>query len=152
MMGRPLCKQLEAAVHVANDSDMGFLLVHQSALMGWGIDDNAFLLGPVDLLVTDRSGEGLPKKPGSYSETALAEGSEVRLWSPESLRLGGEFASTACPKYGCRALAPELVLRTLPYSPEAPMLVEQRALLALVLNHKNLKDSEIEAFAKYVHI
>lgn len=151
-MERPTCAKLELAVGAANRSGLDFLLVHQSALMGWGIDDNAFLLGPADLLVLGRDGGELPDGIGSYLEVELAGGADARLWSPESLRLGGEFASTACPRYGCRALAPELVLRTLPYSPESGMLLEERALLALILEHGDMGDDEIEQFARYVHI
>lgn len=48
LMDRPTCLKLELTVYAACNAGLEFLLVHQAALMGWKIDDNAFLLAHAD--------------------------------------------------------------------------------------------------------
>lgn len=57
---------------------------------------------------------------------------------------------TACPRYGCEAVAPELVLAKLPYSPDAALLQEQRARLAAIVHAADLSDEELRLVAQYV--
>lgn len=150
-MEKPVCRRLERTVELAEEAGLEYVLLHQSALMGWGIDDNAFLLGPADLLVL--SGHVvLPEELGGYRTEGLGAGISARLWAPRALGLGEVIETTACPRYGCRALAPELVLETLPWSPESKMLLEERALLALVINHENMTEDAVMEFAARICI
>ena len=147
------CPALEAGVAALRSAGAAFALVHESALMGWGIDNNVFL-DHVDALLLDDAGFsafGLeaPSEPGGFSEAEVA-GVPLRLWSRASLGLGGPVEVTSCPRYGCEALAPELVLRKLPFSPDACMLAEQRARLAAVLFVDSLTDEELSLVARYV--
>ena len=147
------CASLQAVVDKLNAVGVSFALVHESALMGWGIDNNAFLECVDVLLVCDDAFEVLgctiSRRLGEYEETKL-DGLPLRLWSKDSLGLQGGFEVTACARYGCEALAPELVLKKLPYSPDARILLEQRARLAAILMADKLSDEELALVARYV--
>ena len=147
------CASLQTAVDELNALGVSFALVHESALMGWGIDNNAFL-ACVDVLFLQNDGFealgcGVPSRLGEYEETKLA-GLPLRLWSRCSLGIQGAVEVTACAHYGCEALAPELVLKKLPYSPDARILLEQRARLAAILMADKLSDEELALVARYV--
>ena len=147
------CKPLQAVIDALNAAGVPFALVHESALMGWGIDNNAFLECVDVLLFQDDGFEVLgcqaPRRIGEYVEVEVAD-VPVRLWSRDSLGLQGAFDVTACGRYGCEALAPELVLKKLAYSPDARALVEQRARLAAILMADGLSDEELGLVARYV--
>lgn len=152
-MGARTCPALTAAVGALQERDVAFALVHESALMGWGIDNNAFL-GCVDALVFDdrdfrKLGLAVPSSIGGFADAELA-GVPARIWSRLSLGLAGPFDVTSCARYGCEALAPELVLGKLPYSPDARMLEEQRARLASIVFCESLTDEELSLVARYV--
>lgn len=152
-MGARTCPALTAAVGALRERGVAFALVHESALMGWGIDNNAFL-GCVDALVLDerdfrKLGLAAPSSIGGFADAELA-GVPARLWSRLSLGLPGPFDVTSCARYGCEALAPELVLGKLPYSPDARMLEEQRARLASIVFCESLTDEELSLVARYV--
>lgn len=147
------CASLVAVVDAMQSANVGFALVHESALMGWGLDNNAFL-NSVDVLLVD--GDGFVEF-GCASPTDLGEFAAVdvacvstRLWSRASLGIAGGVEVTSCPRYGCEALAPEIVLRKLAYSPDARMLLEQRARLASVLLAEELSEKELSMVARYV--
>ena len=147
------CRALASAVGELLESGVGFALVHESALMGWGIDNNAFL-GCVDALLLDNAGFralgcDAPEGIGRFVEADLG-GVQARLWSRASLGIRGGLDVTSCARYGCEALAPELVLQKLPYSPDAPLLMEQRARLAAILLVDGLADDELNLVARYV--
>lgn len=147
------CRVLTTTVDKLMAQHVGFALVHESALMGWGIDNNVFL-NHVDALLFDdtdfhKLGRDVPNKIGCFAESEL-DGIPVRLWSRASLGIRGGFDVTSCIRYGCEALAPELVLRKLPYSPDAPLLMEQRARLASILMVDDLDNEELELVADYV--
>ena len=147
------CRTLAAAVGALEALGVGFALVHESALMGWGIDGSAFL-DCVDVLLVDDEGFralGFDAPPGlgRFAEADLG-GVPARLWSRASLGIRGGFDVTTCARYGCEALAPELVLQKLPYSPDAPLLMEQRARLAAILMADDLEDDELRLVAAYV--
>lgn len=144
---------LTAAVGALNRAGVPFALVHESALAGWGVDNNAFL-DCVDALLVDDGCFGVlgcdaPDGIGGFAEAELG-GVPARLWSRQSLGIQGAFDVTSCPRYGCEALAPELVLSKLPYSPDAHMLLEQRARLAAILMADELADDELALVARYV--
>lgn len=148
-----VCHALLAAVEAMRSLGVRFVLVHESALMGWGIDNSVFL-GCVDALVVRRDGfEALgleePSGIGQYVEAEFS-GIPARLWSRESLGIRGGVEVTSCARYGCEALAPEVVLTKLPYSPDAALLAEQRARLAAILMAESLTDDELELVARYV--
>lgn len=148
------CKSLETVVSELQRDGVVFALVHESALMGWGIDNNVFL-DTVDVFLEDESGFGIlgsGSVPSNLGECAQVEvtGVPVRLWSRASLGLSSPFDVTECKRYGCDALAPEIVLRKLPYSPDARLLDEQRARLAAIVNVDSLTDDELILFARYV--
>lgn len=147
------CCILEVAVDALKTSGVAFALVHESALMGWGIDNNVFL-DYVDVLLFDDGDfraldSDVPQGIGGYAEARLGE-VPARLWSRASLGLDSGFDVTSCASYGCDALAPELVLRKLPYSPDAPLLMEQRARLASIQMVDSLSDEELTLVARYV--
>jgi len=147
------CGALSTAVGVLKSAGASFALVHESALMGWGIDNNAFL-EHADVLLLDETDFGkigldAPVRLGSYVDADLGE-VPARLWSRASLGLTGTIEVTACPRYGCEALAPEVVLRKLPYSPDSRLLAEQRAHLAAILHADKLTDEELSLVARYV--
>ena len=152
-MAGETCAALVAALNVLQSADIPFVLVHESALMGWGIDYSAFLSYVDALLLYDESfGElGLiaPANVGEFREMELG-GTPARLWSRASLGLSGAIEETSSPRYGCEALAPEAVLRKLSYSPDFPMLAEQRARLAAILHAESLTDDELSLVAHYV--
>lgn len=153
MMAARTCTTLSTAVRALQSAGPMFALVHESALMGWGIDISAFLES-VDILLLDdgdfqKVGARVPEGIADFAEAEL-DGVPARLWSKSSLGLEGGIEVTACPRYGCEALAPELVLRKLPYSPDARMLMEQRARLAAILFAAELTDEELSLVARYV--
>ncbi len=144
---------LSAAVDALRSEGVAFALVHESALVGWGIDNNVFL-EYVDVLVLDEGdfrkfGVSAPASIGMFADATL-DGVPARLWSRRSLGLSGPFDVTSCARYGCEALAPELVLGKLPYSPDARMLVEQRARLASIVFSGTLTDEELMLAARYI--
>ena len=94
-------------------------------------------------------GAQTPGRLGEYASVEI-EGVPVRLWSRSSLGIDGPFDVTACPQYGCEAMAPELVLAKLPYSPDAALLREQRARLASIVHVADLSDEELMLVAQYV--
>lgn len=146
------CGLLLATVHALQAIDVPFALVHESAMMGWGIDNNIFL-DHVDVLVVQEDGfetlgSRVPQDIREYVKVELA-GVPTRLWSRSSLGIRGSIEVTSCSRYGCEALAPELVLRKLPYSPDAPMLMEQRARLASILMVDELTDEGLALVARY---
>ena len=148
-----MCMTLATAVNELGAVGVPFALVHESALMGWGIDNSVFL-SHVDALIIHNScfapfGRGKPQEIGEYIEVELGD-VPVRLWSRDSLGIRGGVEVTSCARYGCDALAPEIVLTKLPYSPDAPMLMEQRAQLAAILMANELTDEEIALAARYV--
>ena len=152
-MAARTCAALSAAVAALQAQCVAFALVHESALMGWGIDNNAFL-ECVDALVVDerdfrKLGLAAPSSIGDFADAELA-GVPARLWSRRSLGLAGPFDVTSCARYGCEALAPELVLGKLPHSPDARMLEEQRARLAAIVFSESLTDEELSLVARYV--
>lgn len=153
MSGRARCAPLAAVVEGLKEQGIRFVLVHESALMGWGIDVNAMLPVADVLLLDAASFQALGCEPreslGEYAGCDVG-GVSVRLWSRRSLGLEAPFDVTACPAYGCEALAPELVLVKLPYSPDAPLLLEQRARLAAIVHASELEDSELALVARYV--
>lgn len=144
---------LDAVVGELQSARVEYALVHESALMGWGMDNNAFLNCADVLLVDDEDfekvGVGVPYDIGGFAEAEFA-GVPVRLWSRASLGINGSFEVTSCARYGCEALAPELVLRKLSYSPDFRLLAEQRARLASVLFVNELTDDELALAARYV--
>lgn len=147
------CGILAAAVGALATAGVEFALVHESALMGWGIDYGAFL-DAVDVLIVaddgfDMVGCEMPHELGSFAETTIG-GAPARLWSKASLGLPAAIEVTSCPRYGCEALAPEFVLAKLPYSPDAPLLVEQRARLAAILAADELNEKQLALVAAYV--
>ena len=152
-MAGNLCEPLKVVVEALRASKVAFALVHESALMGWGIDNNAFL-GHVDVLLAhDEDFSSFkceqPNAPGVYAAMEIAD-VPVRFWSRASLGIKGPFEVTSCTRYGCEALAPEVVLKKLPYSPEARMLLEQRARLASILFAEDLTEDELSLVARYV--
>lgn len=152
-MAKGTCAALAAVVDEARRIGFRFALVHRSALVGWNLDNDAFL-STADLVLFDCSaftalGCALPERVGTYGETAIAD-IPVRLWSRESLGIRGAVDVVECIGYGCEALAPEVVLRKLPYSPEVHLLSEQRARLAAILAADCLTDEEISLYARYV--
>lgn len=144
---------LRVAVEALHEAGVSFVLVHESALMGWNIDNNVFLNNVDVLLFHDEDfhtlGCKVPRDIGQYVQTEL-DGMPTRLWSRESLRIKGSFEVTTCIHYDCEALAPELVLLKLPYSPDAPLLTEQRARLAAIIMVDELSDEELWLVAHYV--
>lgn len=147
------CAALTEVVTCLQSIGMAFALVHESALMGWGIDNNMFL-DRVDVLLLDDGGfrafgANVPTLAGQHVEVQVSD-VPTRLWSRESLRLAGSFDVTACKRYGCEALAPELVLKKLPFSPDIYMLAEQRARLASILFADDLTEEELSLVARYV--
>ena len=147
------CGVLAAAVEELEADGIEFALVHESALMGWGVDNNAFLRCVDAVLLEDEDfavlGCSLPSGVGGYAEAEVA-GVPVRLWSRTSLGLSGAVEVTSCIRYGCEALAPETVLRKLPFSPDFRLLEEQRACLAAIIHARELTDDELELVARYV--
>ena len=147
------CVPLQTVVDALGAAGVSFALVHESALMGWGIDNNAFLECVDVLLIQDDSFEEfgcpIPCGIGEYGIVELS-GVQTRLWSRGSLGIHAGFEVTACARYGCEALAPELVLKKLPYSPDARILLEQRARLAAILMADKLSDEELALVACYV--
>ena len=147
------CSTLRTVCDQLADKGVDMALVHESALMGWGIDANV-VLPVVDALLVDDGGFGAlgaqtPGRLGEYASVEI-EGVPVRLWSRSSLGIDGPFDVTACPRYGCEAMAPELVLAKLPYSPDAALLREQRARLASIVHVADLSDEELMLVAQYV--
>ena len=144
---------LDAAISELNRADVAFALVHESALAGWGIDNNAFLSAVDALILTAEGFDCLhvaePAAPGEFVTIACGD-CRVRLWSRKSLNLVGPFDVVACGQYACEALAPELVLQKLAYSPDAENLMEQRARLAAIVYSEALSDEEIEMYSRYV--
>ena len=147
------CGALATAVEALRADGIAFALVHESALMGWGVDNNAFLACVDAILLEDADFAELsctlPSRVGGYTEAEVA-GVPVRLWSRMSLGLSGPIEVTSCPRYGCEALAPETTLRKLPFSPDFHMLAEQRARLAAILHARELTHDELELIARYV--
>lgn len=147
------CAALSAAVDALRSENIAFALVHESALMGWGIDNSVFL-ECVDVIVLDddgfrKLGADPPVSIGGFAEAELG-GVPARLWSRASLGLKGPFDVTSCARYGCEALAPELVLAKMPFSPDARMLAEQRARLASIVFSDVLTEEELSLVARYV--
>lgn len=153
MMAAMECGVLIAAVEALKADGVSFALLHESALMGWGVDNNAFLACVDAILLEDGDFVGLgcsaPYQVGGYAKAEVS-GIKVRLWSRMSLGLSGAVEVTSCPRYGCEALAPETVLRKLPFSPDFRLLEEQRACLAAILHARELTDDELELVARYV--
>ena len=147
------CAELKAVCDQLAGEGVRMALVHESALMGWGIDSNVVLPVSDVLLIDDGGFEALGTQPpgqlGEHADVELA-GMPVRLWSRSSLGIDGPFDVTACPRYECEALAPELVLAKLPYSPDAALLQEQRARLASIVHAADLSDEELTLVAQYV--
>ena len=148
-----VCTTLQTVCEQLAGKGMRMALVHESALMGWGIDSNVVLPVADVLLVDDGGFEALGAQPpgrlGEHADTEIV-GVPVRLWSRSSLGLEGPFDVTACPRYGCEAVAPELVLAKLPYSPDAALLQEQRARLASIVHAAALSEEELTLVAQYV--
>lgn len=147
------CLTLREAVALLKGHGVNFALVHEAALAGWDIDYNVFLDNVDVLLIGEEDfaqlGVSVPNQLGQFA-LREQEGVNMRIWSRTSLGLPSPFEVTACEAYGCEALAPELVLAKLPYSPDARLLAEQRAQLAAILNADALTDEELHLYAKYV--
>ena len=144
---------LVAVVGGLKEAGVQFALAHESSLMGWGIDNNAFL-GVVDaVLLDDGSFAAIgAEPPGSLGGCVSAEiaGVPTRLWSRASIGALGPVDVTLCPDYGCYSLAPEVVLSKLPYSPDYGALLENRARLAAIVHVDSLDDDELSLVARHV--
>lgn len=133
-------------------------LVHEAALMAWGIDNNLVPYA-VDVLV--------PKK--EYARIVSIEGgvesecqgnrfvqiktsyASVRIW--KSVGEGMTYGASRlvnCVATGYKCLHPELVLEALPSSPDFSYLLEQRAALAEVLYFDDMTDEELMEFRSFV--
>lgn len=146
-------KDIEYIVFRLKRELINFALIHQTALNAWGLDDNLHM-DKFDVLILRRQDFRYAlitpiTELGKFIEHDLY-GRNIRFWSPDSLGLGDNFDIVKCEDYNCWALAPELVLDKLVYSPDFNTLKQQRAKLAATLNVKNLTKQEIESFAKYV--
>lgn len=146
-------KDIEYIVFRLKRELINFALVHQTALNAWGLDDNIHM-DKFDILILRRQDfRNALITPitelGKFIEHYLY-GRDIRFWSPDSLGLDNNFDIVKCKDYNCWALAPELVLDKLVYSPDFNILKQQRSKLAASLNVHNLTDNEFQVYSQYV--
>lgn len=133
-------------------------LVHEAALMAWGIDNNLVPYA-VDVLVPGKVyARAATIKEGVESEcqgnrfvqikTSYAP---VRIWKSvgEGMTYGANRLVN-CAAAGYKCLRPELVLEALPSSPDFSYLLEQRAALAEVLYFDDMTDEQLLEFRSFV--
>ena len=141
---------LASAVAYLDGRGIRFHLVHESALMAWGIDNN-IVLEAVDVHIPDAEDyeaigvDAFPESLGSYFETVV-EDVRIRLWSSASLGLPPAYIRVYSKAYTCWCLDPAIVLDKLPLSPDAAWLHEQRARLAEVLYFDRMDDELLERY------
>ena len=133
-------------------------LVHEAALMVWGIDNN---LAPyaIDVLVSKKTYTRLAETRkarvdeymGNHYVQFESSYVPIRAWS--SVGDGMSFASGRlidCANVGYRCLRPELALEALPSSPDFQFLLEQRAALAEVLYFDDMTNEQLMEFRSFV--
>lgn len=130
-----LCEKLKI-----RKSDL--VAVHEAGLVALGIDSNAVPYG-LDFLLQNGIEDGTERE-------FTFEGFDIRLHAP------GEFGavesiSLVIPKgVDFRALAPEVILKTIHKSPSGKYLMEQRSALAELLHFDDMDDEELRQFAAHV--
>lgn len=132
-------------------------LVHEAALMAWGIDNN-YVPYSVDVLASKKAFDVLRYGGGQQFEHMgnrciefASDYAPIRVWL--SIGEGITFASGRlidCKYAGYRCLRPELVLEALPTSPDFQYLLEQRAALAEVLYFDDMTDEQLMEFRSFV--
>lgn len=149
-------RNLEIAMATLDAYGVRYALIHESALALWEVDINLFLQ-TVDVLVDEadvKSALGVKAEDwvkGEYVETDLM-GVRMRLWRTF---LGKPLARHALYHYasGCACTpSPRAILAGLAETPDANMLLEQRAHLAEVVYADCLSDEALAEFQKYVRL
>ena len=140
---------LDSAVAFLANRGIRFHLVHESALMAWGVDNN-IVLEAVDVHIPDTKdiedlGLDAPDTVGSYVETVIDD-VRIRVWSSAALGLPPAYIRVFSKAYACWCLDPAIVLELLPLSPDALWLHEQRARLAEILFFDRMDDDLLERY------
>lgn len=133
-------------------------LVHEAALMAWGLDNNVSPYA-IDVLVPPRSFDALAAAHGAQTGEHMGNryvafdglAVPVRAWRSVGDDVRYEPRRLVfCEKFGRRCLRPEVVLEALPSSPDFRFLYEQRAALAEVLYFDDMTDEQLMEFRSYV--
>jgi hypothetical protein len=131
--------------HVVTELDKrceSYALVHEAALMAYGLDNNVVPTA-VDVL-----------SPGVGERCIALPRQEVplRVWD----RIPGASLDPSdliwSKAYGCNVLRPDLLLDSLDFSPDIDMLREQRAALAMVLYADAMSDDQLMEFDSHVRL
>lgn len=131
--------------HVVTELDKryeSYALVHEAALMAFGLDNNVVPMA-IDVLA-----------PGVGERRIELPGQEVplRVWD----RIPGASLDSCdliwSKAYGCNVLRPDLLLDSLDFSPDIDMLREQRAALAMVLYADAMSDDQLMKFDSHVRL
>ena len=134
------------------------ILIHEAALVAFMLDGNFFpcafdVLGRPRLLDAVSSGDDFERRliGDDYAYVLRGDGAPVRVWETFSGGLSaGDVTYHRNGIVGWDVLDSEEVLETLPNMPEARLLLEERARLALVLHYEDMADDELLEFRKYV--
>lgn len=135
-----LSTYLKLAIPLLNDSYDSFMLVHEAALIAYGLDNNVFPMA-IDTYA-----------PGSTDKQMVIEGTNVpiRVWGHLPGIQMREEDVVWSKAYGCRVLRPDLLLETLILSPDIELLWEQRAALAMVLYADLMTDDQLREYDTHV--
>lgn len=135
------------------------LLIHEAALVAFGLDYNVSPYG-LDVLVGSaalkpimlEAGAGASQHVWGLDRFVCLERGDmpVRLWGTLNGHEPDVWRSVYNGDYDRYCLAPDDVVRTLPLSPDAPLLLEERARLAEVLWYDKMTNEELSTFCQYV--
>ncbi len=130
--------------------------VHESALVVFGIDNNAIPYGIDFLLPKNARPKGETWERHEADEYLALGGAEgqyaVRLWRTVGGHRASELETVRHRLFSGRLLAPELALELLPLSPDFRFLYEQRAALAELLYFDAMPHEQLAQFVRYVRL